>query len=201
PGDGDPLTGKYAVNELQELLFCFKGPDGAHAEAMVRKPVNTKLPPSLCYSTRNSDPLDKLATLCQFWHTMIAGGEPKPVFWVGSSRKDLRALPEEVRTTVGFALFQAQAGGKHVDAKPLKGFGGASVLEVVEDHDGNTYRAVYTVRFAGAVYVLHAFQKKSKKGIKTPVAEMNLIRQRLKVAEEHHEERRAEEERRGTGPH
>jgi phage-related protein len=76
------------------------------------------------------------------------------------------------------------------------------VLEVVEDHDGSTYRAVYTVKFTGAVYVLHALQKKSKKGIKTPVAEMNLIRQRLKAAEKHHEERRAaEEERREAGPH
>ncbi len=83
----------------------------------------------------------------------------------------------------------------------MKGFGGAGALELVEDHDGNTYRAVYTVKFAGAVYVLHAFQKKSKKGIKTPMAEMNLIRQRLKVAEEHHEERRAQEERRQAGPH
>jgi phage-related protein len=75
-----------------------------------------------------------------------------------------------------------------------------TTLEVVEDHDGSTYRAVYTVKFAGAVYVLHAFQRKSKKGIKTPVAEMNLIRHRLKAAEEHHEERRAEEERREDGP-
>ena len=83
----------------------------------------------------------------------------------------------------------------------LKGFGGAGVLEVVEDHDGDTYRAVYTVKFAGAVYVLHSFQKKSKKGIKTPAAEMNVIRERLKAAEKDHEERRAEEERRRTGPH
>ena len=90
---------------------------------------------------------------------------------------------------MGFALWQAQLGRKHRDAKVLKGFGGAGVLEVVEDHDGNTYRAVYTVKFAGAGYVLHAFQKKSKKRIKTPPAEMNVIRQRLKAAEEHHEER------------
>lgn len=100
---------------------------------------------------------------------------------------------------MGFALWQAQLGRKRRDAKVLKGFGGAGVLEVVEDHDGNTYRAVYTVKLAGVVYILHAFQKKSKKGIKTPAAEMNVIRQRLRAAEEHHEERRAEEEGRKTG--
>lgn len=101
---------------------------------------------------------------------------------------------------MGFALRQAQFGGKHRDAKVLKGFGGAGVLEIVDDHDGDTYRAVYTVKFAGAVYVLHAFQKKSKKGIKTPPTDMNVIRQRLKAAEEHHEERRVEEEGRPPGP-
>ena len=92
---------------------------------------------------------------------------------------------------MGFALFQAQAGGKHVDAKPLKGFGGAGVLEVVEDLQGSAFRAVYTIKLAGAVYVLHAFQKKSKKGRKTPKAERDLIRKRLKAAEEHYAEWRA----------
>ena len=132
---------------------------------------------------------------------MSTGSPPgnKPLFWMGSSLGDLREFPDEVCHAVGFALWQAQLGGKHRDAKVLRGFGGAGVLEVVEDHDGDTYRAVYTVKFAGAVYVLHAFQKKSKKGSKTPAAEMELIRRRLKAAEEHHEERRAEEERRGTG--
>ena len=86
---------------------------------------------------------------------------PKPVFWIASSRKDLRRFPKGVRQTFGQALFDAQTGGKHADAKPLKGFHGAGVLEVIEDADGSTYRAVYTVKFAGAVYVLHAFQKKS----------------------------------------
>lgn len=127
--------------------------------------------------------------------------ESKPLFWMGSSRGDVRDFPQPVRQTVGFALRRAQLGGKHRDAKVLRGFGGAGVLEIVEDHDGETYRAVYTVKFAGAVYVLHAFQKKSKKGIKTPGAEMDVIRRRLKAAEEHHEERRAEEERRGPGRH
>jgi phage-related protein len=128
--------------------------------------------------------------------------ESEPLLWIGSSRDDVREFPGQVSHSMGFALWQAPLGRKHRDAKVLKGFGGAGVLEVVEDHDGNTYRAVYRVKFAGAVYVLHAFQKKSKKGIKTPVAEMNLIRQRLKAAEDHHEKRRAEEDERREGrPH
>src|SRR6266550_2779610 len=95
---------------------------------------------------------------------MNKGKLPKPLFWVGSSKQDVRAFPTAVRQTMGFALWQAQEGKKHADAKPLKGFGGAGVLEIVEDDAGSTYRAVYTVRFVRAVYVLHAFQKKSKKG-------------------------------------
>ena len=110
----------------------------------------------------------------------------KPVQWVGSSLADVRSFPKSVRTTVGQALFDAQTGGKHPDAKPLKGFGGAGVLEIVESFDGDAYRAVYTVRFAGVVYVLHAFQKKSKSGIKTAPADINTIRRRLKTAEEHY---------------
>jgi phage-related protein len=125
---------------------------------------------------------------------MSNGERPKPLFWVGSSKKDLKGFPLEVRRTMGFALFQAQSGGKHVDAKPLKGFGGTGVLEVVADQEGSTFRAVYTVKFAGAVYVLHAFQKKSKKGVKTPKAELDLIRKRLKAAEEHYGEWRATRE-------
>jgi phage-related protein len=113
---------------------------------------------------------------------------PKPVFWVASSRKDLKKFPKGVRQVVGQALFDAQTGGKHPSAKPLKGFGGAGVLEVVEDDNGSTYRAVYTVMFAGAVYVLHAFQKKSKKGIKTPQEEIEKVKARLKEAAEHHAE-------------
>jgi phage-related protein len=117
---------------------------------------------------------------------------PKPVEWIGSSLKDLRAFPEVVRETMGFALYLAQIGDKHVAAKPLKGFTGAGVLEVVEDFDGDTFRAVYTVRFASAVYVLHVFQKKSKTGIKTPKSEIDLVRRRLKVAEELHRKRKGE---------
>jgi phage-related protein len=107
----------------------------------------------------------------------------KPLFWVGSSRKDIRGFPEDVKDAMGHALDIAQLGGKHPDTKPLSGFGGAGILEVVEDHAGDTYRAVYTVKFAGAVYVLHAFQKKSKRGAKTPDRELELIRERLKRAE------------------
>ena len=113
----------------------------------------------------------------------------KPLFWVGSSKEDLSTFPDEVKLVMGFALHLAQSGGKHVDAKPLKGFKGAGVLEVVKEHDGNAYRAVYTVRFAESVYVLHAFQKKSKKGIATPKSEIDLIRERLKRAEQDHEQR------------
>lgn len=113
---------------------------------------------------------------------------PKPVRWIGSSRADLRAFPRLVRWRVGVALWAAQVGRKARYAKPLNGFGGAAVLEIVEDFDGETYRAVYTVRFAGAVYVLHAFQKKSKRGIATPKSVLDLIAQRLKRAQEDHEQ-------------
>lgn len=94
-------------------------------------------------------------------------------------------MPEDVVDVFGFALHLAQMGKKHDQAKPLKGFGGASVLEVVEDHIGDTYRAVYTVKIADKVYVLHCFQKKSTKGIETPKHEMDLIRERLKAAQAH----------------
>ncbi len=110
----------------------------------------------------------------------------KPVEWVGSALKDMRAMPEDVQDVFGFALFMAQSGGKHPDAKPMKGFTGAGVLEVVEDYNSDTYRAVYTVRFADAVYVLHVFQKKSKKGIATPKEEIDKIKTRLRMAEELH---------------
>lgn len=105
----------------------------------------------------------------------------KSLSWVGSARKDLRAMPEEVQDTFGYALHLAQSGEKHAQAKPLKGFGGAGVLEVVEDHQGDTYRAVYTVRYATAVYVLHCFQKKSTHGIATPKPDLDLIEARLKA--------------------
>lgn len=107
----------------------------------------------------------------------------KPLEWIGSSHKDLMAMPVEVRRSFGFALSLAQAGDKHDAAKVLKGFGSAGVLEVVETDIGGTYRPVYTVKFAAAVFVLHCFQKKSKRGIATPKEEMDIIHARLKIAE------------------
>jgi phage-related protein len=108
----------------------------------------------------------------------------KPVRWIGSSKEDVSSFPPEVRWRIGGALHEAQIGRKASYAKSLKGRGDASVLEIVDDFDGNTFRAVYTVRFAKAVYVLHAFQKKSKRGIATPKPELDLIDQRLKRARE-----------------
>lgn len=113
----------------------------------------------------------------------------KPLVFVASSREDLRDVPKEVRTVFGAALHAAQLGGKHDHAKPLKGFGGAGVLEVVDDFDGNTYRAIYTVRLQGVVYVLHVFQKKSKRGSETPRHEIDLIWLRLESARQMHENR------------
>lgn len=107
----------------------------------------------------------------------------KPLEWIGSSYKDLLGLPEKVRRFFGFALSLAQAGDKHDAVKVLKGFGGAGVLEVVEDDVSGAYRAVYTVKFAEAVFVLHCFQKKSRRGITTPKEEMAIIHARLKIAE------------------
>jgi phage-related protein len=108
----------------------------------------------------------------------------KPVTWVGTSLRDLRGFPPLVQDVIGYALYLAQSGGKHQDAKVLTGFGGAGVLEVIKDHRGDTFRGVYTLRYAGTVYVLHAFQKKSKTGRATPRRDMELIKQRLREAEQ-----------------
>jgi phage-related protein len=116
-------------------------------------------------------------------------GTPKRVRWVGTSLRDLRSFPREVRIDIGHALFAAQEGGVDPAAKPLQGFGGASVLEIVASHRGNAWRAVYTVRFEDAVYVLHVFQKKSTRGIATPMKEIELIRKRLAEAERDYRER------------
>ena len=110
--------------------------------------------------------------------------EVKPLAWLAGTKRDLMALPKEVIDTFGYALHLAQTGKKHEQAKPLHGFGSAGVLEVVEDWRGNAYRAVYTVRFAAAVFVLHVYQKKAKRGIATPKQDMDLIRERLKAAEQ-----------------
>ena len=113
----------------------------------------------------------------------------RSIVWIGSSRRDLKAFPSDVKDAMGYALYQAQLGRKPSSAKPLAGFGGAGVLEVVEDYQTDTYRAVYTVKFSELVYVLHAFQKKSKKGIATPKADIDLIKRRLRLAEEDHKMR------------
>ena len=112
----------------------------------------------------------------------------KPLYWLGSSKRDLLTFPERVKDHVGTALSVAQFGGKHPASKPWKGQG-PGVLEVVEDHDRATYRAVYTVRFEGAVYVLHAFQKKSPRGIRTSGSDVELVARRLKMAQQDYEER------------
>ena len=115
---------------------------------------------------------------CQIWYNSAM----RELFWVGSSRDDLREFPEEVRLAFGYGLFLAQLGEKHPNAKPLKGFGGASVMEIAERFDSDTYRAVFTVQLTHGIYVLHAFQKKSKHGIATPQSEIDLIKRRLKLA-------------------
>jgi phage-related protein len=107
----------------------------------------------------------------------------RPLFWIGSSKKDLMGLPVGVRKFFGHALNFAQNGEQHIAAKTLKGFAGAGVLEIVEDNADGTYRAVYTVKFKEAVFVLHCFQKKSKSGIATPKRDMEIIHTRLKIAE------------------
>ena len=121
---------------------------------------------------------------------MELGRDLKPVRWVGTSLRELRACPRAVRLDIGQALFTAQDGNTDPAAKPLKGFGGASVMEIVVSHQGNAWRAVYTVRFAGAIYVLHVFQKKSTRGIATPAREMELIKRRVTEAERDYRRRR-----------
>ena len=107
-------------------------------------------------------------------------GEPKPLVWRGSSRRDFMAFPRSAQRDMGYALFLAQMGERHARmAKTLKGFGGASVIEIRESYHGAAYRAVYTVRYEDTVYVLHAFQKKSTKGVETPSVELELIKRRL----------------------
>ena len=112
----------------------------------------------------------------------------KPIKWMGSSKKDLGAMPEDVKDFFGFAIDVAQTGEKHPEAKPLKGFGSAGVLEIVESNESGTYRAVYTVKLADWIYVLHCFQKKSTKGITTPKPDVDLIKSRLADAQYDHAE-------------
>jgi len=119
--------------------------------------------------------------------------QEKPLRWIGSALDDLKEFPDDVQDVMGYALDLAQHGGKHPDAKPLNGFSGAGVLEVVDDFDGDTYRAIYTVKFAGFVYLLHAFQKKSKHGIATSQQDIKLIQQRLKSAQKDYLEQTAKQ--------
>lgn len=117
--------------------------------------------------------------------------QPVPVEWVGSSRRDLKVFPRGVQRDIGQALFAAQCGDEYPSVKALKGFGGRTVLEIVAPFRSDAYRAVYTVRFAGVVYVLHAFQKKSTKGIATPQRDIELIHRRLAAATQHYLERQS----------
>ena len=128
-------------------------------------------------------------TVYQYTYSRMMDSAPKPVRWVGSSRRDLKTFPKTVQRQVGQALFAAQMGEEYPSVKSLRGFGGRSVLEIVADHATNTWRAVYTVHFADAIYVLHAFQKKSKKGKATPGKEIDLVWRRLAEAERDHRER------------
>lgn len=118
-----------------------------------------------------------------------SGSGDKPLHWVGSSKRDFLAFPAPVVSDMGYALGVAQLGGKHPKAKPWKG-DGPGVFELVESFDGDTYRALYTVRFEGVVYVLHAFQKKSPSGIRTAATDVALVRERLRRAREDYEQRR-----------
>lgn len=114
--------------------------------------------------------------------------ERKPLIWIASSKKDLSDFPEDVKKTMGYGLHQAQIGKKSDNAKPLKGFGGADILEIIDEDASGTYRTVYTVKFKDVILVLHAFQKKSKQGIKTPEQDINLIKNRFKQGQELYKE-------------
>lgn len=112
--------------------------------------------------------------------------QEKPLRWIASALNDLKKFPEDVQDVMGYALDLAQHGQKHPDAKPLRGFSGEGVLEIVDDLDGDTYRAIYTVKFEGVIYLLHSFQKKSKHGIATPKQDIELVKKRLKIAQENY---------------
>lgn len=119
----------------------------------------------------------------------------KELVWIGQSKKSLIDLPEEVRQVIGYSLYIAQNGSMPDNAKVLKGFGGAGVIEIIDSDDAGTYRAVYTVKMADIVFVLHVFQKKSKQGIETPQQDIELIHKRLKLAEEIYKEMRMKHEK------
>lgn len=135
--------------------------------------------------------------LYYFRYNLVMHDIEKPLIWIGSSYKDLLSLPNEVKRGFGYALSLAQSGLRHSSTKILQGFGGSSVVEIIETDEGGTYRAMYTVKYAQAVFVLHCFQKKSKKGIATPKEDMDVIRGRLKMAEKIAKELEDEEKRNG----
>lgn len=142
---------------------------------------------------RSGDPLDILWGYPHIAAVNVKRPEHKPCIFIGSSLKDLRRFPAKVKNRIGFALNEVQEGGEPLAAKALRGFGGRAILELVDDFDGDTYRTVYTIRFADVVYVLHAFQKKAKKGIATPQKDIELIKSRLRDAELHHRARTKKE--------
>jgi phage-related protein len=111
----------------------------------------------------------------------------KDCYFVGSTKRDISKMPQDVKSSFGLSIFQAQEGAEAENVKALKGFAGRSILEIIENHDGDTYRAIYTVRYSTGIYVLHAFQKKSKSGIATPKQELDLVVSRLKDAEVLHQ--------------
>jgi phage-related protein len=129
---------------------------------------------------------DRRGTIDPKKAAMLELASLRPIIWGPRTLQELRSFPKKVKREFGRALQFAQAGDKHPTAKPLKGFGGGGILEIVEDYDRGSYRAVYTVRFKEAVYVLHVFQKKSKKGIETTRSDLNLIKERLKWATQNH---------------
>lgn len=133
--------------------------------------------------------IDWVRNIWHNYHIMAANNRIpilKPIEWASQAKKELKEFPDDVIDVIGYSLMLVQQGEKPDNAKPLKGFAGAGVLEVIEDFDSDTYRAIYTVRFKKAIYVLCAFKKKSKEGIKTPKKDMDLIKHRLDCAAEHY---------------
>ena len=165
---------------------------GKRPSREVQNPAGRKLDrASIAGPQRQKHPCGRACLISQNWDNLqvrrVLAADEKPLHWVGSSKRDFLSFPAAVKEDMGNALGIAQFGGTAPTAKPWKGLG-PGVLEIVESHDGNAYRAVYTVRFEKAVYVLHAFQKKSPSGIRTAKRDVDLVAERLKTAERDHEE-------------
>ena len=178
---------KLSNRQQKELRRIHDGSDystGDLAEPLaVSRPTVYRTPPPAGGPSGGGCAVHRSPLLYLFGYNICMVAREKPLIWIGSSKKDLMALPLKVRKFFGHALDFTQRGDRHDAAKTLAGFGGAGVLEVVEDDAGGTYRAVYTVKFEEAVFVLHCFQKKSKSGIATPKEDVAIVRARLKVAE------------------